>query len=160
VESPFEQRIAANLQSETRRGQIRQLAQAILGHFPKDQPLGILLAGGTGSRLYPLTRIINKHLLPVYDRPMIYYPIVKLTSVGIEQILIVTGVEHMGDVVSLLGSGRDFGCEFTYKVQDEAGGIAEALGLAENFARGQPMAVILARRVRRRRCSPRFICAS
>ncbi|MHC4388923.1 MAG: sugar phosphate nucleotidyltransferase [Planctomycetota bacterium] len=104
---------------------------------------GIVLAGGTGSRLMPLTKVTNKHLLAIGQKPMIYYPIVKLTSVGIEQILIVTGVEHMGDVVSLLGSGRDFGCEFTYKVQDEAGGIAEALGLAENFAQGQPMAVIL-----------------
>lgn len=104
---------------------------------------GIVLAGGTGSRLMPLTKVTNKHLLAIGQKPMIYYPIVKLTSVGIEQILIVTGVEHMGDVVSLLGSGRDFGCEFTYKVQDEAGGIAEALGLAENFAQGQPMVVIL-----------------
>jgi glucose-1-phosphate thymidylyltransferase len=91
----------------------------------------------------PLTKVTNKHLLAIGQKPMIYYPISKLTSVGIEQILIVTGVEHMGDVVSLLGSGREFGCEFTYKVQDEAGGIAEALGLTENFAQGQPMVVIL-----------------
>jgi len=74
---------------------------------------------------------------------MIYYPIEKLTGIGIEEILIVTGVEHMGDVVGLLGSGREFGCRFTYKVQDEAGGIAQALGLAENFANGQDLAVIL-----------------
>jgi glucose-1-phosphate thymidylyltransferase len=74
---------------------------------------------------------------------MIYYPIEKLTAIGIREILIVTGVEHMGDVVALLGSGREFGCRFTYKVQDEAGGIAEALGLAENFAIGQSIAVIL-----------------
>ncbi len=74
---------------------------------------------------------------------MIYYPIEKLTGIGITEILIVTGVEHMGDVVALLGSGRKFGCRFTYKVQDEAGGIAQALGLAENFANGQPLAVIL-----------------
>jgi len=104
---------------------------------------GVVLAGGTGSRLMPLTKVTNKHLLPVGHKPMIYYPISKLTSAGIEEILIVTGVENMGDVVSLLGSGREFGCRFTYKVQDEAGGIAEALGLAENFAQGQPMAVIL-----------------
>jgi len=104
---------------------------------------GIVLAGGTGSRLMPLTKVTNKHLLAVGQKPRIYYPIAKLTSVGIDQILIVTGVEYMGDVVSLLGSGREFGCEFTYKVQDEAGGIAEALGLAENFAQGQPMVVIL-----------------
>jgi len=104
---------------------------------------GVVLAGGTGSRLRPLTKVTNKHLLPVGQKPMIYYPIEKLTGIGIEEILIVTGVEHMGDVVGLLGSGREFGCRFTYKVQDEAGGIAQALGLAENFASGQPLAVIL-----------------
>jgi glucose-1-phosphate thymidylyltransferase len=91
----------------------------------------------------PLTKVTNKHLLPIGQKPMIYYPIEKLTAVGIDEILIVTGVDHMGDVVSLLGSGKDFGCHFTYKVQDEAGGIAQALGLAENFAAGQPLAVIL-----------------
>jgi len=104
---------------------------------------GVVLAGGTGSRLRPLTKVTNKHLLPVGQKPMIYYPIEKLIGVGIEEILIVTGVEHMGDVVGLLGSGREFGCRFTYKVQDEAGGIAQALGLAENFANQQPLAVIL-----------------
>jgi glucose-1-phosphate thymidylyltransferase len=104
---------------------------------------GIVLAGGTGSRLMPLTKVTNKHLLPVGQKPMIYYPIEKLTSIGIEEILIVTGVEHMGDVVSLLGSGKQFGCRFTYKVQDEAGGIAQALGLAENFAHQKPIVVIL-----------------
>jgi glucose-1-phosphate thymidylyltransferase len=104
---------------------------------------GIVLAGGTGSRLRPLTKVTNKHLLPVGQKPMIYYPIEKLTSIGIEQILIVTGVEHMGDVVGLLGSGRDFGCQFTYKVQDEAGGIAQALALAEGFSNNDPLAVIL-----------------
>jgi len=104
---------------------------------------GIILAGGTGSRLMPLTKVTNKHLLPVGQKPMIYYPIAKLTSVGVDEILIVTGVEYMGDVVSLLGSGRAFGCQFTYKVQDKAGGIAEALGLAENFAQRQRVAVIL-----------------
>lgn len=104
---------------------------------------GIVLAGGTGSRLYPLTKVTNKHLLPVGNKPMIYYPIEKLTEAGIEEILIVTGTEHMGDVVNLLGSGKDFGCRFTYKVQDEAGGIAQALGLAENFCGDEPMTVIL-----------------
>ncbi|HLB74180.1 MAG TPA: sugar phosphate nucleotidyltransferase [Sedimentisphaerales bacterium] len=104
---------------------------------------GIVLAGGTGSRLMPLTKVTNKHLLPVGEKPMIYYPIEKLTSAGIEEILIVTGVEHMGDVVGLLGSGKDFGCRFTYKVQDEPGGIAQALALAENFADDHPMVVIL-----------------
>jgi len=104
---------------------------------------GVILAGGTGSRLMPLTKVTNKHLLPIGQKPMIYYPIEKLTSVGIDQILIVTGVEYMGDVVGLLGSGGEFGCHFTYKVQDEAGGIAQALGLAENFAQGQLSVVIL-----------------
>jgi glucose-1-phosphate thymidylyltransferase len=104
---------------------------------------GIVLAGGTGSRLMPLTKVTNKHLLPVGQKPMIFYPIEKLTAIGIEEILIVTGVEHMGDVVSLLGSGSNFGCRFTYKVQDQAGGIAQALALAENFAKDRPMAVIL-----------------
>ncbi len=104
---------------------------------------GIVLAGGTGSRLLPLTKVTNKHLLPVGHKPMIFYPIEKLTGIGIEEILIVTGVEHMGDVVSLLGSGKDFNCRFTYKVQDQAGGIAQALALAENFASNQPVTVIL-----------------
>ena len=104
---------------------------------------GIVLAGGTGSRLYPLTKVTNKHLLPVGKKPMIYYPIEKLIGAGIEEILIVTGTEHMGDVVNLLGSGKEFGCRFTYKVQDEAGGIAQALGLAENFTGSDPMTVIL-----------------
>lgn len=104
---------------------------------------GIILAGGTGSRLYPLTKVTNKHLLPIGNKPMIYYPIEKMTRAGIEEVLIVTGTEHMGDVVNLLGSGRDFGCRFTYKVQDEAGGIAQALGLAENFVGDDPMTVIL-----------------
>lgn len=104
---------------------------------------GIVLAGGTGSRLFPLTKVTNKHLLPVGNKPMIYYPIEKLTTAGIDEILIVTGTEHMGDVVNLLGSGRDFGCRFTYKVQDEAGGIAQALGLAENFVDNDSMTVIL-----------------
>jgi len=104
---------------------------------------GIVLAGGTGSRLMPLTKVTNKHLLPIGQKPMIFYPIEKLTAIGIVEILIVTGVEHMGDVVSLLGSGKDFGCRFTYKVQDQAGGIAQALALAENFVHGQLLTVIL-----------------
>ncbi|RNC85707.1 MAG: spore coat protein [Balneola sp.] len=104
---------------------------------------GVVLAGGTGSRLYPLTKVTNKHLLPVGDKPMIYHPIEKLIQVGIEEILIVTGTDHMGDVVNLLGSGKDFGCRFTYKVQDEAGGIAQALGLAENFVGSDSVIVIL-----------------
>jgi glucose-1-phosphate thymidylyltransferase len=104
---------------------------------------GIILAGGTGSRLFPLTKVTNKHLLPVARKPMIYHPISKLIEIGIQEILIVTGVEHMGDVVSLLGSGKDFGCRFTYKVQDEAGGIAQALGLAKSFVDKDLICVIL-----------------
>lgn len=104
---------------------------------------GIVLAGGTGSRLFPLTKVTNKHLLPVGRSPMIYHPVSKLTGAGIEEILVVTGVEHMGEVVNLLGSGKEFGCRFTYKVQDQAGGIAQALALAENFAAGEPVCVIL-----------------
>ncbi len=104
---------------------------------------GIILAGGTGSRLYPLTKVTNKHLLPVGKKPMIYYPIEKLTEAGIDEILIVTGINHMGNVVNLLGSGKDFHCSFTYKVQDEPGGIAQALSLAENFVNHSLMAVIL-----------------
>lgn len=104
---------------------------------------GVILAGGTGSRLRPLTKVTNKHLLGVGQKPMIYYPIEKLTSIGVDEILIVTGVEHMGDIVALLGSGKDFNCKFTYKVQDQASGTAQALALAENFANTQNIAVIL-----------------
>jgi glucose-1-phosphate thymidylyltransferase len=104
---------------------------------------GIVLAGGTGSRLFPLTKVTNKHLLPVGYAPMLWHPVWKLKEAGIEEILIVTGTEHMGDVVGCMGSGKDFGCRFTYKVQDEAGGIAQALGLAANFAGGESVCVIL-----------------
>lgn len=104
---------------------------------------GIILAGGTGSRLLPLTKVTNKHLLPVGRYPMIYHSIYKLKLAGITDQLIVTGKEHMGSVVNLLGSGADFGLKFTYKVQDQAGGIAEALGLAEQFCRDDRMVVIL-----------------
>lgn len=104
---------------------------------------GVILAGGTGSRLLPLTRVTNKHLLPVGRYPMIFYPIHKLKQAGIYEILIVTGREHMGDVIELLGSGRDLGVEFTYKVQDEAGGIAQALGLAKHFVGNDNCVVIL-----------------
>jgi glucose-1-phosphate thymidylyltransferase len=105
---------------------------------------GIILAGGIGSRLYPLTKITNKHLLPVGKYPMIYHPIYKLVHSGITDILIVTGVEHMGDVVRLLGSGHEFDAQFTYRVQDQPGGIAQALALAEDFVRDDLMVVLLA----------------
>ncbi len=104
---------------------------------------GIVLAGGSGTRLMPLTKITNKHLLPVGREPMIFHPVKKLVAAGIRDILVVTGCEHMGDVVGVLGSGRDFECEFTYRVQDAAGGIAQALGLARDFARGDKIAVLL-----------------
>ncbi|MFC4103165.1 sugar phosphate nucleotidyltransferase [Paenibacillus xanthanilyticus] len=104
---------------------------------------GIILAGGTGSRLYPLTKVTNKHLLPVGKYPMIYHSIHKLIAAGIQDILIVTGRDHMGDVVNLLGSGYEFGATFSYKVQDQAGGIAQALGLAQSFVKDEPMVVIL-----------------
>ena len=104
---------------------------------------GVILAGGTGSRLYPLTKVTNKHLLPVGNKPMIFHPIEKLTGLGIQDILIVTGTEHMGDVVNLLGSGAEYNCRFTYKVQDQAGGIAQALGLADNFSGKDPIVVNL-----------------
>lgn len=104
---------------------------------------GIILAGGTGTRLFPLTKVTNKHLLPVGKYPMIFHSVQKLKQSGIQDILIVTGKEHMGDVVNLLGSGHEMGVTFTYKVQDEAGGIAQALDLAEQFVNGDQMVVIL-----------------
>src|SRR5205814_4298752 len=104
---------------------------------------GIILAGGTGSRLFPLTKVTNKHLLPVGPEPMTFLPVRKLIEAAIGEVLVVTGVELMGDVVTPLGSGKEFGCRFTYKVQDEAGGIAQALGLATLFAKNDSMCVIL-----------------
>ena len=104
---------------------------------------GIILAGGTGSRLYPLTKVTNKHLLPVGKYPMIFHSLYKLKQADITDILIVTGKEHMGDVVNLLGSGKQMGLCFTYKVQDEAGGIAQALGLARQFVGDDLMVIIL-----------------
>lgn len=104
---------------------------------------GIILAGGTGSRLFPLTKVTNKHLLPVGKYPMVYHSIYKLKQSNITDILIVTGREHMGSVVNLLGSGSEFEVKLTYKVQDQAGGIAEALSLAKGFVGEDLMTVIL-----------------
>lgn len=104
---------------------------------------GIILAGGTGSRLYPLTKVTNKHLLPVYDKPMIYYPLQTLMDAGIKDIMIVSGRGHAGHFLELLGSGADFGVHFTFEIQEQAGGIAQALGLAEDFADKEDVAVIL-----------------
>lgn len=105
---------------------------------------GVILAGGTGSRLYPLTRVTNKHLLPVFDRPMIFYPIQTLVNAGMRDILLVTGGHNAGDFLRLLGDGRDFGLKhINYTYQDGEGGIADALRLAEHFADGQPICVVL-----------------
>jgi glucose-1-phosphate thymidylyltransferase len=105
---------------------------------------GIVLAGGLGTRLAPLTKITNKHLLPVYDKPMIYYPIQNLVDAGIEDILIVTGGSHAGDFLRLLGNGKEFGLRhLNYTYQEGEGGIAEALGLAEYFAEDEKVVVIL-----------------
>ena len=104
---------------------------------------GVVLAGGTGSRLFPLTKVTNKHLLPVGSKPMIFHPIEKLVEAGVVDIMIISGTEHLGDVVRLLGSGKDFGARFTYRVQDEAGGIGQALDLTEDFCKGHKLVVIL-----------------
>lgn len=104
---------------------------------------GVVLAGGTGSRLYPLTKVTNKHLLPVGRYPMIFHPLMRMRRGGIEQVVVVTSPEHMGDVVNLLGSGRGFGLDITFRVQDQPGGIAQALSLCENFTADDPFLVIL-----------------
>ena len=104
---------------------------------------GVILAGGLGTRLHPLTKVTSKHLLPVGNEPMIFHSVKQLTTAGITDILIVTNPEYVGDFVSALGSGKDFGCEFTYRVQAEAKGIAHALALAEGFASGGRIVVFL-----------------
>jgi glucose-1-phosphate thymidylyltransferase len=105
---------------------------------------GIVLAGGTGSRLFPLTKITNKHLLPIFDKPMIYYPIQTLVEAGIRDLLIVTGGRNSGDFLRLLANGKEFGLKhINYTYQEGEGGIAEALALAEHFAEGEKTCVIL-----------------
>ena len=104
---------------------------------------GIILAGGKGTRLMPLTEHTNKHLLPVGGKPMIDYPVEKLTQIGIRDIMVVTGADHIGQIIDHLGSGAKFGCRFTYRIQDEANGIAGALGLCESFVGGRNCIVIL-----------------
>ena len=105
---------------------------------------GVVLAGGLGSRLLPLTKVTNKHLLPVYDRPMIYYPIQALANAGIDEIMLITGGNSAGDFLRLLGNGKDFGLKrLNYTYQDGEGGIADALRLAEHFADGESICVIL-----------------
>jgi glucose-1-phosphate thymidylyltransferase len=101
---------------------------------------GVILAGGLGSRLYPLTKVTNKHLLPIYNKPMIYYPIQTLVDAGITDILIVTGGTSAGDFLRLLGNGKDFGLQhLNYTYQEGEGGIAAALGLAEFFVQKEPL---------------------
>src|ERR1700682_2418070 len=105
---------------------------------------GVVLAGGSGSRLFPLTKITNKHLLPIYDKPMIFYPIQTLVDAGIREILVVTGGRNSGDFLRLLANGREFGLKhLDYTYQEGEGGIADALALAEHFADGQKICVIL-----------------
>ena len=104
---------------------------------------GIILAGGTGSRLYPLTKVTNKHLLPVGRYPMIYWPLKSLLECGVREIMVVTGVQHLDAIVKVLGSGRDYGAELSYRVQDEAGGIAQALGLCRGFGQNENLMVLL-----------------
>lgn len=105
---------------------------------------GVILAGGLGSRLDPMTRVTNKHLLPVFDRPMIYYPLQQLVHAGIREILLVTGGNHAGEFLRLLGNGKEFGLKhLNYTYQEGEGGIADALSLAEHFADGEPVCVIL-----------------
>jgi len=104
---------------------------------------GVILAGGKGTRLGELTKVTNKHLLPVGPYPMVYHPLKKIVGAGIDEILLVSGTEHMGDFVELLGSGRAHRCHLTYRVQDEAGGIAQALGLAALYCNGARCVVIL-----------------
>lgn len=104
---------------------------------------GIILAGGTGSRLDPLTKVTNKHLLPVYNKPMIYYPIETLVKAGITDIMVVSGKGHAGQFLELLKSGKEFGANFSFGVQEEAGGIAQALGLCEDFSDQEKIVVIL-----------------
>ncbi|MFA4890753.1 MAG: sugar phosphate nucleotidyltransferase [Candidatus Gracilibacteria bacterium] len=104
---------------------------------------GIVLAGGTGSRLYPLTKVTNKHLLNVYSKPMVYYPLFALKRAGIRDILIISGKGHAGHFLELLGSGSHLGVRLSYEVQEDAGGIAHALGLAERFVGGEKICVIL-----------------
>ena len=109
-----------------------------------DAPKGIILAGGLGSRLFPLTKITNKHLLPIYNKPMIYYPLQLLVEAGVKDILIVTGGNHAGEFLKLLGDGREFGLNhINYAYQEGEGGIAQALDLARHFARGHKIVVVL-----------------
>jgi glucose-1-phosphate thymidylyltransferase len=116
---------------------------------------GVVLAGGEGTRLYPLTRITNKHLLPIYDRPMVAYAIEALVKAGVKEIMVVTGGTHAGEFLRLLGNGHEHGIDrLSYAYQDRPGGIAEALGLAERFCDGERIVVVLADNVVERSIRP------
>lgn len=104
---------------------------------------GIILAGGTGSRLHPLTRVTSKQLLPIYDKPMIFYPLQTLLKAGITEILIIVAPDHAGDFLKILGSGKEFGCKFTYEIQDKPEGIAQAFILGKNFLDDDSVALVL-----------------
>lgn len=104
---------------------------------------GVILCGGHGTRLHPATLVTNKHILPIYDKPMVYYPINNLVEAGVNEIMIITGKEHAGAFIDLLGDGRNFNASFTYRVQEEAGGIAHALDLCESFVGDNSVMVAL-----------------
>lgn len=104
---------------------------------------GVILAGGKATRLYPLTLVTNKHLLPIYNKPMIFYPLESMKRAGVEDVLIITNPEHAGHFINLFRSGKDFGLRLFYEIQDEAGGLSQAVGLAERFADGEKILVIL-----------------
>ena len=104
---------------------------------------GIILAGGRGSRLYPLTITTSKQLLPIYNKPMIYYPLQTLLQAGIKDILVIVAPDHAGDFLKLLGSGKEFGCDFTYEIQDEPGGLAQAFLIGEKFIQNDSVTLAL-----------------
>ncbi len=104
---------------------------------------GVVLAGGKATRLRPLTKVTNKHLLPIYDRPLIYYPLQAMARAGIRDVLVITNPEHAGHFIQLLGSGREFGLHLAYELQEEAGGLAQAVSLAESFVGNDKMLVLL-----------------
>lgn len=121
---------------------------------------GVLLAGGTGSRLSPLTKVTNKHLLPVYKQPMIYYPLQKMKEMGVDHVLLVSGRGHAGHFLELLGGGKEFGLRLAYEVQEEAGGIAQALSLAEGFIGDERFVVMLGDNIFEDNLEPAFAAFS
>ncbi len=110
---------------------------------PRSAMKGVILAGGRATRLRPLTEVTNKHLLPIYDKPLIFYPLEAMARAGVEEVLVITNPEHAGHFLQLLRTGREFGLRLTYELQEEAGGLAQAVGLAEPFARGSKLLVLL-----------------